>query len=563
MHTIAPSRQTLADVISAVLQANLTDGQRRDQVSAVRTVSRLLGAPPEAIPVDVQRLRKRLQELSPGAAGVSAGRWANIRSLFGRALGQVRPIQPGRNRAPISEAWETLLTGLDRNRSTRLRALVRYLSSLKLDPASVTLAHLESYRDALLNDRLRAHPEKAWDGLTWAWNACVREIPGWPAIEITRESRRDTYALPWSSFLPELKANVDAFLDWRGGFDLSEHSPSRPARVSTLKTREYQLRVAASALVHSGHPIESLRSLRDVVTAENVFTILNFLLDRHERKPVPSIGYMAAFLKYVADKYLELDDASVLTLKKLTSKLLSNKRGLTPRNRERLRPFNDPQTVEAFLSLPERIRAELQQSARAAKPKALLAQAAAAIAIQQAIPLRISNLASIELDKHLIERSGTVYLVFNEEETKNGQPIEAQIPDHTRTILAWYIREHRPTLLNSPTNALFPGEAGRTKSSSLLGSQMGKVIHRYLGLRMHAHLFRHAGAKIFLDRRPGEYEVVRQVLGHRSMQTTTSIYTGAETRTATAHFASVVSARVKQTPKPSRRARRGGDWSRP
>ena len=39
------------------------------------------------------------------------------------------------------------------------------------------------------------------------------------------------------------------------------------------------------------------------------------------------------------------------------------------------------------------------------------------------------------------------------------------------------------------------------------------------------------------------YEVVRRVLGHRSIATTTSIYTGAETRAAGQHFAAVIAER--------------------
>ncbi|NDB69993.1 MAG: hypothetical protein EB015_18725 [Methylocystaceae bacterium] len=57
------------------------------------------------------------------------------------------------------------------------------------------------------------------------------------------------------------------------------------------------------------------------------------------------------------------------------------------------------------------------------------------------------------------------------------------------------------------------------------------------------HLFRHAGGKIFLDSKPGQYEVVRRVLGHKSLATTTSIYTGAETRSAGQLFAQVINDR--------------------
>ena len=57
-------------------------------------------------------------------------------------------------------------------------------------PKGVTLADLEAYHRAILNDRLRAKPEQTWDTIAWTWNACRREIAGWPAIEIPREIRR-------------------------------------------------------------------------------------------------------------------------------------------------------------------------------------------------------------------------------------------------------------------------------------------------------------------------------------------------------------------------------------
>jgi integrase len=53
---------------------------------------------------------------------------------------------------------------------------------------------------------------------------------------------------------------------------------------------------------------------------------------------------------------------------------------------------------------------------------------------------------------------------------------------------------------------------------------------------VNAHLFRHIGAKLYLDAHPGAYEVVRRVLGHRSMDTTTGFYTGLETAAAVRHF---------------------------
>jgi integrase len=227
-------------------------------------------------------------------------------------------------------------------------------------------------------------------------------------------------------------------------------------------------------------------------------------------------------------------------MQKVASRLSTGRRGLTPKNRERLRPFDDAHTVALFLGLPQRIRREVEKDPRAPKLKAVLAQSAAAIALLHAVPLRIGNLANIDMRKHLIARGKRVYLVISEYDTKNGEPIDFELPATTVEVIAWYIREYRPHLVRSPTDALFPGEGSGPKVAYGLGPQIKAAVFRFTGLKVNAHLFRHAGAKIFLDQRPGQYEVVRQVMRHRSIETTTGFYAGAETRSAGAHYAAVI-----------------------
>jgi integrase len=57
---------------------------------------------------------------------------------------------------------------------------------------------------------------------------------------------------------------------------------------------------------------------------------------------------------------------------------------------------------------------------------------------------------------------------------------------------------------------------------------------------MPAHRFRHAAAKIYLDRNPGQYEVIRQLLGHKDIQTTIAFYAGAESASAARHYARTI-----------------------
>ena len=50
------------------------------------------------------------------------------------------------------------------------------------------------------------------------------------------------------------------------------------------------------------------------------------------------------------------------------------------------------------------------------------------------------------------------------------------------------------------------------------------------------HLARHFAAWNFLRQNPGQYEVVRQVLGHRNIKVTMAHYVGLEASSAAEHF---------------------------
>ena len=235
MSSSAPSRTSLDDVISLISQSDFTDRQKQDMRSAVRTVARILGAEPNAIPAEPAALRRRLELIAAETHGVSRGRWNNIRSLLLKALGLARPMMAGRSKQPILPEWEVLATQLAFYLRIRLLPLLRFLSARQTTPSDVTLADLEAYRQAIFDDRLRSRPEKAWDSLSWAWNACHRDVEGWPAIAIERLSRRKTYVMPGSAFPASFKQDVDRFLDRLAGADLSDDGPIRPARLATLQ----------------------------------------------------------------------------------------------------------------------------------------------------------------------------------------------------------------------------------------------------------------------------------------------------------------------------------------
>ena len=94
-----------------------------------------------------------------------------------------------------------------------------------------------------------------------------------------------------------------------------------------------------------------------------------------------------------------------------------------------------------------------------------------------------------------------------------------------------------------------------------LGGQISRLLARELGVRLTPHQFRHLIGFIYLREHPHGIEVVRALLGHRSIATTLSHYAGLEGAAAARHYDAtlrLVAERPGPGPagRPSKRARR-------
>lgn len=552
MTTEAASRAgepTLADVLGAIAAApTLTAPQRHDMASAVRTTCRMLGRTPEQTSAEPPRLARRLAEVSPAAFGISKGRWANVRSLLHKALTLTKPMMPGRHRAPLSAEWQALADRLDGGQAIRLSRLFHWLTDHGITPTGVTVGDLEAFGTALRDSTLAKKPEEAWRGTAWAWNKAQRAVGGWPAITVTVTKRRQPYTLPWSVFPPSLKADVDRYLDRLAGRDLLEDLPFRPARPETVAFREHQLRTFASALVHRGRDPATLRCIADLVEFETFKDGLRFFLERRGDKTSVSLHNFAGTLKAIARHHVKADAATLDRMHAVVKRLELPSHGLTRKNRDRLRPFDDPAMVQALIELPHRLMDRASRGKPNARAAALLAQMAVAIEILVMAPIRLKNLLDLEPDRSLVAAGTTLHLVFEPNEVKNGEVIDIPLPTESAELIKLYSERYLPLLAPAGNSMLFPGEGVGAKSRSTFRQQLGRAIFQYTGLRMNPHLFRHARAKIHLDRHPGEYAIVGTALGHRSIDTTREFYTGFENAAAMRRFDELILA-LRRRPK--------------
>ncbi len=162
-------------------------------------------------------------------------------------------------------------------------------------------------------------------------------------------------------------------------------------------------------------------------------------------------------------------------------------------------------------------------------------QSALAIDLLIHVPLRMENLSSLNFNEHLHWPQGPrkpALVVFKVDETKNDIQLEFEIPKVLADRLQVYRNEIAPAVTGTRPDAVFVTWAGRPRTQAAITVAIEKTVLRSLGVKLTPHQFRHLAAKIILDANPGAYELVRQLLGHKNMKTTTNFYAGIDTRRA-------------------------------
>jgi hypothetical protein len=467
MSTQAASRvnpdpcQTLADVLAAVQGAALPPLRRQEIAAALRTAARALGRPPERVPADPRRLAALLAEVAPLAIGLSPGRWANVRSLTRAGLGLVQPMSPGRHITPLSPAWQVLWRQLaSRPVKVSLSRFARFCTVRGIDPTAVTEATFAAFR-AHLDDTLLKNPTVIFAAMVRAWRKAQNAVDGWPRLVVTLPDRRRRWTLPWSSFPASLQQDCDAWCERLAGRDLLAEGHVRAVRPGTVAHRERQIRSFASALVLRGRDPGTIASLRDLVEIEAVKEGLRFLIERSGGKTTTAIYDFASALKAIARHHLHLEQAHLDRITAIMRRLDVGSHGLTQTNRTRLRQLDDPQQAGALLCLPHMLMGLAAHNPRP-YAGALQAQAAVAIEILLMAPMRISNLARLDLDRNLVRSGGKgeLHIVIEPEDVKNREPLDHPFPAEGEALIEHYLTEFRPRLAPPGGTLLFPGRDG-------------------------------------------------------------------------------------------------------
>ncbi|WP_048710742.1 tyrosine-type recombinase/integrase [Microvirga massiliensis] len=562
----SPDVPTLADVADRIPTTSLSATRKRDCHSAIKRFSELVQKPASAIPADPASLGAELEAASPALATLSLKTRANMRSSLLTAVeasGLCRVLRTGR--IPLLLAWEELLrTVPDKRIRNGLSRAVRFWSLNGITPAQVDLAALEAYSEALRASLYaRKAPTLIRDTAT-LWNRIVEAQPDRNLTELVVKSRRapsqriDLATLP-ASFL----ADLEAHLTWASGRDLfAADARAKPLAASTLNLRRQQIQTIVTALVATGTPPEAITSLAALVTPDAVRAVL-----RHRHQWAGNVANasnegLAKTLVSIAREWMKVDPATLAEIKRLQSKLPKIRAGLTEKNKVLLRHFDDPDALPRLYSLPAAILSRLNRSAASLTTLAQY-QVALAIALLLYVPLRIANLAALELD-------ATVFLPAQEDQesrleipahrTKNRQPYSVMLPAAVTRMLRMYDRAFLQPL---GTKLIFDNGRHAAKEERTLSWLIERTIRRHMGFKMTAHQFRHLAAKVILDEDPGAYPLVSQHLGHTNLKTAMAFYAELNTRRAARHHAKLLEAAIARAQASLPLCRKGRSMKQP
>jgi integrase len=534
--------------LRAIVQAeDLEPSLKQHWSCSLRQIAKAIGRPIETIPARWGSVRIAVAALHHAMAGSREKTLQNHKSNVRRALvwfaGEYDvPTRGG----PLRAGWVALRQRIGEcGDAARLSSLMRYCSGKDILPADVTETVLDEYMAYRAATTRLATDDAARRSIARSWNRCIGKVQGWPSRALDEPPIKGADGPSLSDFPPKLREDIESYLAGLGRARRSANGKRRrPCKPSSIRTRRAEL-VATVKTAARIVPMAELTDLKTLLKPDLVERVLNAYWEKDGERPGRFTIDLAWKLCSVA-REAGVDAASLEVLGDIQAELETYRQaGLTPKNLTLIRQVLSPNVWNRVVNLPWVLLRKAELLAEHAPVKAAVtAQIAVAIAILSVAPVRLGNLGSIRLKENLIRPGGIespYWLVFPDYDVKNHIPLEFALDQRVTDLIDTYINDYRPALLRGSNEPwLFPGEGRGRKTLTTLSTQITERILDATGVRMTTHQFRHAAAAILLRHRPGEYELVRRLLGHRNVETTKNFYCGLETTQATEIYGDII-----------------------
>lgn len=396
--------------------------------------------------------------------------------------------------------------------------------------SSATQADLLAYGSEISSLGL-TRPKQALRDTAHAWNQMAGSVTGWPDLRLIPPTSTRTM-MRYEDLPPEFKADCDSYLASRteaGEEDLFSPNNKKPWAPATLKDRRGKLCQLVVLYVEAGGKLADLRSLRDLTSKKIAEKILLYMDKKRSGRTNGHFANLAHLLRIIAKYYCDTPVDVLARISNAQNKFRPEKSGMTAKNRARLRTILEDKALPRLLKLPSTFVDTLDLS-NPTLADAVRLQSALAIQIELVAPMRAKNLSALDIETHFDFVSDTqCHIIIEGDEVKNDQTLNYVLGESFIRLYRVYVDIYRPLLLKArASTALFITRTGRTKTPAELAGQVQRFIKDQTGLCMNIHLFRHLTGYIYLLHYPGQYEPVRQLLGHKDIRTTVNFYVGLE-----------------------------------
>jgi integrase len=440
-------------------------------------------------------------------------------------------------------------------------------ASTGCSPLEIDDAAIAKFIGDVRKGSLHHNPNVLHQKTAMIWNEVRNALPQLGLHPVTRPSfRGPPKRVDWAILTNTFRADVEKYLFWCEAADVfAADARPRPLAPRTLKLRRNQIHAAVTALVESGSDPASIQSVADLVSVDAFKCILR---RRHEAVAGSANSFnrdLAELLVQIAREWAKVDAEQLTELKRLANRVPMPASGLTTKNKHSLRQFDDPAARLRLQTLPARLWTEVKRDQKPNFRTLAKAQAALAIAILRYIPLRSQNLHALMFDVHVFlhdDIRATSSLEIPSEEVKNKIELAFDIPPHVAKMLIEYRDRIAPKVIGQRPKRLFVNANGTPKSQAMVALLVKTYLRKRAGIELTSHQFRHLCGKTMLDADPGNFETLRQVLGHKDRRTTTRFYAGIDSRRAARHHQYLIDRALAEQIPPVRRRKRKKD-SRP
>jgi site-specific recombinase XerD len=163
------------------------------------------------------------------------------------------------------------------------------------------------------------------------------------------------------------------------------------------------------------------------------------------------------------------------------------------------------------------------------------------IALLAQCPIRLKNLAALEIGKSFLKVDDNWWIVLTAAETKEKRPDERPVPNELTEYVDRYLQIYRPLLSrgNTVSNALWISHNGNPLSHATIAVLIPKTVESITGKKVSPHLFRTAGVTTLATHAGDQPYAGGALLHHRPGPVTQENYNRASSITAAKAYSAI------------------------